>query len=205
MRDYVEGRRVQYVSPVKMLFILSTIYVVGRFIFFPQMQSEHLGVNIDHGVNVGVKGLNSIDIQGLVEFLTQSVDVVYSNRAFTALFVCLVSAVPFWLLFRKKSPSGVVMNVWEFFYISCYISCQQLMWLIVCLPWERISNEVPSESLGLPFLFTLWDIHQYFHLGLRPTVRRCIIAYALSLVLGLVLIICILALAALVWLAWSKL
>lgn len=203
MRDYIEGHRIHYISPISLLFVLSTIYVAVRFLIFQHV--EHFQSDIDEGMYQALGGEGSFDVAGMVTFLTQGINMILDNRALTSLYVCLVSAGPFWLVFHKLNPSGQPMNVCELFYISCYISCQQLMWLIICLPWDRIQNDQTSLSLGLPFLFTIWDMHQYFRLPLRRTVRRCIIAYALSLVLGLVLIIGILTLAALGWLAWSKL
>lgn len=205
MRDYIGGRRVQYISPLNLLFLLSTIYVVMHVLVFQNVDQlgaiNEADLNLD---NVEVNGMQVESFKATIMFLIECFRKIYENRALLALFFCVSAAVPFWLVFRKTKPKGERVSSWEFFYISCYIACQQLMWTIVCLPWDRMMGNKSEGSLMVLFLITTWDMYQYFQLSRGKTIRRCMVAFALSMLMAVVLFIVLSAMIVAGWLTWEE-
>lgn len=193
MRDYVMGRRVQYLGPVNLLFLLSTVYVLLRYLLFPGVDVLDLP-DIDPAAD-GVGGMDAVALQ---QFMNDVLAAIYGNRALATLFECAVSAVPYWLMFRSLMSEGRRVSIWEFFYISCYMSSQRLMWYLLCLPWERLSHTAPQESLVVPLLLTLVDMRQYFMQPWRKVVPRSLAAFFLSIVFATALILTILFVAAMI-------
>lgn len=192
MRDYIEGRRVQYYGPINLLFLLSMVYVVALYFLFPESSTLATpGIDPSYAAD-------DAEMQAVRQFMSDGLSTIYGHRGLATIFVCAASAVPYWLMFRSMEPKGMRVSIWEFFYINCYMSSQRLMWYIFCLPWERLSNTPPDNTLVIPLLLTLVDMRQYFMQPWRKVVPRTVSAFFLTLVGATALILLLLLVAALV-------
>lgn len=202
MRDYIEGRRVQYTSPVKMLLLMSTVYVLLRLIIFHGVELQDAPIHFDS--DVIMDGPGDIDGKALIAFINKGFSAFHANRALSSFAMCVAWAIPFWWIFRSVKLKGERVNFWEFFYISCYVSAQHMMWMILCMPWYRFYGQDNWTTTVIPLLLTMVDMQQFFMQPWRRVAPRCIASYLLAVIVSLVFVVLAVFMAAVAWITWQE-
>lgn len=167
MHDYVKGHRVEYVKPIQLLFLLSTVYLILKYVLY---------IGWDLSVNIELSDPEQTERFQWVKDIMRYID---SNQALTSLLTVTVMLLPFWLVFRStKIGKGICLA--EFFFVMVYVSCQQTLFSLLQLPFLRLSGEAPSMGMGLSVAFMAWSFRQFFQLTWRQTVLRVLLGSFLT-------------------------
>lgn len=158
MRDYVKGHRAEYVKPIQLLFLLATIYLAIHYLLY------HEGEGPTHFIT-DAEG-NPLVLPGILGFGIKVVEAMMSNRAILALLSSSIFILPMWLAFRS-TPIGKETTLTEFFYVMVYISCQQMIFNILNLPFDYLTGARESTGIGMSLLLLIWSFHQYFDVPWR--------------------------------------
>ena len=163
-RDYIQGHRVEYVRPIQLLFLLASIYLAVHYVFFLHTEQNTVFVtNILEGTNIRLSGF----LQGLLES-------ILSNRAFVSLVSAGLLWIPMWLAFRP-TRIGRQTTLVEFFFVMVYVSCLQMVFSILQLPFDLIRGQEEGMGVGISFFFMVWSFRQYFLVSWRESVIRCLL------------------------------
>lgn len=162
MRDYVSGRRVEYVKPIQLLFFLVTAYLCLHYAFYFKGVSDELGTHIN------------LELDGIWKNVAAVVQDLLANKELRMVLEMLFMVLPLKLCFRKDGY-GRTLNMVEFFYILIFMQCQQVILEIFKMPWNRLWG-VDSNGLGVSVsvLLMTWNFHQLFRLSWRRALLRAI-------------------------------
>lgn len=115
---------------------------------------------------------------------------VADNKAVGALILVIFMVFPYRMCFRK-TPMGQLINSTECFFMMVYVECQQLMFNIVMLPFERfINNNDEPLAFGLPLLLLLWDSKQFFGITWGRSLKLNILSFMLAVAFFIVVAVC---------------
>lgn len=165
MRDYVRGHRTEYTRPIQLLFLLSTIYLVVHYVFFQHAEEVNVYISDIEG--------QPIEFQGTLGVIYDLAQGMLANRAFMALGTVVLMVLPMWLAFRN-TPKGKETSLVEFFFVMVYVSCQQMVFNILQLPFDLIMGQEQSASVGLSFIFMVWAFHQYYEVSWKMSFWKCL-------------------------------
>ncbi|MDO4496548.1 MAG: DUF3667 domain-containing protein [Bacteroidales bacterium] len=185
IREYVlDGKRAPYLKPISMLFFLSTIYIVMRFLLFPKFPLN--GDEVANGVVLDLAsglndGLNNEDVplpQWIQEtgnsayFALKKVTIfLYENKGARTLAGLLLMLIPYKFIY-KKTEIGEKMNLMEYFYLICFMGCLGLLISIMLMPYMWLTNQGFTESSNLydsNFLVDVWVTRQFFCLSWKES------------------------------------
>lgn len=172
MRDYVRGHRVEYVRPIQLLFLLATIYLVVHYALFRHVEQSNIVLSDVNG--------NPMHLTGFIGSLQSMLENILGNRAFVSLVSAGLLWVPMWLAFRP-TPVGRQTTLVEFFFVMVYVSCLQMVFCILQLPFDLIKGQEEGIGIGISFFFMVWSFRQYFLVSWRISMLRCLLG---SLYLG---------------------
>lgn len=167
MRDYVRGHRVEYVRPIQLLFLLATIYLIVHYALFRYDEQTHIVILND------LEG-NPIHLAGFLGFLQSTLEGILSNRAFVSLASAGLLWIPMWLAFRP-TEIGKETTLVEFFFVMVYVSCLQLVFGVLQLPFDYIQGQEGGIGIGISFFFMVWSFRQYFLVSWRHSLLRCLL------------------------------
>lgn len=167
MRDYVRGHRVEYVRPIQLLFLLATIYLIVHYALFRYDEQTHIVILND------LEG-NPIHLTGFLGFLQNTLESIFSNRAFVSLASAGLLWIPMWLAFRP-TEIGKETTLVEFFFVMVYVSCLQLVFGVLQLPFDYIQGQEGGIGIGISFFFMVWSFRQYFLVSWRHSLLRCLL------------------------------
>lgn len=178
IRDYLQGRRVCYYRPVKLLFFLSTILLVLHFLLYQQGFAD---ADVNASVQVDDQVINRINHYG--NLILQSIS---DNPALLYLVITILMVLPAKLCFCRTEV-GRRLNWAEQFYAMVFISCQLLIYKLFTMPYDRLitsSDQGLGLSFGLPLLLLLsWDFSQLYGIRFRRSLRLTLLALFLTLIL----------------------
>lgn len=193
IRDYIRGRRSEYVKPIQLLFWMVTILVGLQM--FTKAESGNAVLSFVHELK------QYLPQTEWVELAYKTVEWMCSEMAVYTLVKAMCVGFPMWFVFRR-TDIGSKTNVAESFYIRVYMACVMLMFSILSLPFQFIQNVIAdsySYTLNLDSLFSLfletWILHQFYQTGWKKTLRK-VILYDIIYVFFIVLVIVILVLIA---------
>ncbi|MCR4921550.1 MAG: DUF3667 domain-containing protein [Bacteroidaceae bacterium] len=173
MRDYVRGHRVEYISPIQMLFCLATVYLFIQWV---------LHVNPDEAIITQAVPTNTAETA--VEMaLTQQVQsflrTFMSNKAFSSLAMVFFMTVP--MKYRlRHTERGRDLNYVELYYIAAYAECQSMIIVIAMLPLMWLTGRVCAEAMMLvDAMFYVWDFRQLLDVSWWRSFRIAISTYLL--------------------------
>lgn len=174
MYDYVKGHRVEYVKPIQLLFLLSTLYLLLKYVLY---------IGWDLSINIEMTDPDQTERFQWIRDIMRYID---SNQAISSLLTVVIMLFPYWLSFRR-TKIGKEICLAEFFFVMVYVSCQQMLFSLLHLPLQRLAGEAPSMGMRLSVIFMAWSLHQFFHLTWRQTILRallgCVFAFMLILLL----------------------
>lgn len=190
--EYLDGKRIPFFPPVKMLFVLCIFItvetmIIGRETIKDEVMKmslkdnnatpEELKSKADHTL-INING-KVVTIEDGLDILRNAVKWFDEHKAIE--LICLHSFFMFfsWFLFRK-SPLRPRSTLAENFYAQVLISCQMVAMSIIYLPFS--GNETytfyPLPSWIL-FALLVWDFKYLFGFNWRKTIRVTIILHLL--------------------------
>lgn len=179
MRDYVKGHRVEYIRPIQLLFLLSTVYLFIHYVLYQHAEADAFVLTDSEG--------NPLVLPGLAGVCVSLVNAMLSNRAVLALISVAIFLLPMWLAFRK-TEIGRDTSLTEFFFVMVYVACQQMLFNILNLPLDYLMGAEGSNGVGMSLLLMIWSFHQYFDVSWKSCALHCVIgSFLLSIPLIVVL------------------
>lgn len=167
MRDYVRGHRVEYVRPIQLLFLLATIYLVVHYALFLHAEEASIVIMSDD------EG-NPLPLTGFLAFFQGAFDSIFSNRAYVSLVSAGLLWIPMWLAFRP-TRIGRETTLVEFFFVMVYVSCLQMVFCILQLPFDLIKGQEENMGIGISFFFMVWSFRQYFLVSWRSSLLHSLL------------------------------
>ena len=199
--EYLDGKRIPFFPPVKMLFVLCVFITVENMLIGRETVKDEVAKmdvfdnNATPEQKKAQKEQTVIDFNGMkvsagdaIEGLKKTVEWFEEHKAIE--LICLHSFFMFftWMLFRK-SPLRPRSTLAENFYAQVLISSQMVALSIIYLPFAN--NETytfyPLPSWIL-FALLVWDLTYLLGFKWRKTIRLTILLHLLCL-FSLILII----------------
>lgn len=188
IREYLEGHRVCYFKPLKLLVFLSTIYIVVRFLL-PGMEDANSVVQLSKDGEMGLN--NVVQSSVLAKWLKFAIDAFVNNKLVSALVTVVFFAPPAKLCF-SRTTYGKRMNLAEHFYARVYISCQTMVLAILCLFVDAIFS-ISSQSGAfyniLNIFLIIWDYAQLMKIRMWKSMWLCVLTYSLMMTAIIMLMI----------------
>ncbi len=180
--DYLEGRQAPFFPPVKMLFLVTTAYIVVSNLVAPgaldiayDTQKEQFEIlKTDYkGGDVAYKGKTAV-LYGMNMFydgFQNVIDFFSRNHAIELIFIHGLLAVITMYVFRK-SPLRPHLNLTECFFSQIFIACQLMTvsMIYICLIDDSLltENMYPIPTLLMMLIF-MYDYKQLYGFSLLRT------------------------------------
>ena len=194
--EYLDGKRMPFFPPVKMLFVLCIFFAVESSLLGEKTISEQITSSLndealkkdfkENGNNT-VVNFNGKNISTEEMVTTVKDIVVWMDQHKAVELICLHSFFMLfaWLVFRK-SPTRPKSTLAEHFFTQVFMSGQMMALSIIYLPIFSNGNE-DYAFYPLPwwllFILFVWDYKYIFGYKWRATIRKVIIVHVLSLTL----------------------
>ena len=194
--EYLDGKRMPFFPPVKMLFVLCIFFAVESSLLGEKTISEQITSSLndealkkdfkENGKNT-VVNFNGKNISTEEMMTTVKDIVVWMDQHKAVELICLHSFFMLfaWIVFRK-SPTRPKSTLAEHFFTQVFMSGQMMALSIIYLPIFSNGNE-DYAFYPLPwwllFILFVWDYKYIFGYKWRTTIRKVIIVHVLSLTL----------------------
>ena len=194
--EYLDGKRMPFFPPVKMLFVLCIFFAVESSLLGEKTISEQITSSLndealkkdfkENGNNT-VVNFNGKNISTEEMVTTVKDIVVWMDQHKAVELICLHSFFMLfaWIVFRK-SPTRPKSTLAEHFFTQVFMSGQMMALSIIYLPIFSNGNE-DYAFYPLPwwllFILFVWDYKYIFGYKWRATIRKVIIVHVLSLTL----------------------
>ena len=194
--EYLDGKRMPFFPPVKMLFVLCIFFAVESSLLGEKtiseqitssMNDEALKKDLKENSNNTVVNFNGKKISTEEMMMTVKDIVVWMDKHKAVELICLHSFLMLfaWIVFRK-SPTRPKSTLAEHFFTQVFMSGQMMALSIIYLPIFSNGNE-DYAFYPLPwwllFILFVWDYKYIFGYKWRATIRKVIIVHVLSLTL----------------------
>ncbi|MDD7076367.1 MAG: DUF3667 domain-containing protein [Prevotella sp.] len=194
--EYLDGKRMPFFPPVKMLFVLCIFFAVESSLLGEKtiseqitssMNDEALKKNLTENTNNTVVNFNGKKISTEEMMMTVKDIVVWMDQHKAVELICLHSFFMLfaWMVFRK-SPTRPKSTMAEHFFTQVFMSGQMMALSIIYLPLFSSGKE-DYAFYPLPWwlLFALfvWDYKYIFGYKWKTTIRKVIVIHFLSIVL----------------------
>ena len=194
--EYLDGKRIPFFPPVKMLFVLCIFFAVesswlGEKSISEQitssMNDEALKKNLKENTNNTVVNFNGKKISTEEMMMTVKNIVVWMDQHKAVELICLHSFFMLfaWMVFRK-SPTRPKSTMAEHFFTQVFMSGQMMALSIIYLPiFSNGKEDYAFYPLPWWLLFALfvWDYKYIFGYKWKTTIRKVIVIHFLSIVL----------------------
>ena len=194
--EYLDGKRMPFFPPVKMLFVLCIFFAVESSLLGEKtiseqitssMNDEALKKNLTENTNNTVVTFNGKKISTEEMMMTVKDIVVWMDQHKAVELICLHSFFMLfaWMVFRK-SPTRPKSTMAEHFFTQVFMSGQMMALSIIYLPIFSNGKE-DYTFYPLPwwllFILFVWDYKYIFGYKWRTTIRKVIVIHFLSIVL----------------------
>ena len=194
--EYLDGKRMPFFPPVKMLFVLCIFFAVESSLLGEKtiseqitssMNDEALKKNLTENTNNTVVTFNGKKISTEEMMMTVKDIVVWMDKHKAVELICLHSFFMLfaWMVFRK-SPTRPKSTMAEHFFTQVFMSGQMMALSIIYLPiFSNGKEDYAFYPLPWWLLFALfvWDYKYIFGYKWRTTIRKVIVIHFLSIVL----------------------
>ena len=194
--EYLDGKRMPFFPPVKMLFVLCIFFAVESSLLGEKtiseqitssMNDEALKKNLTENTNNTVVNFNGKKISTEEMMMTVKDIVVWMDKHKAVELICLHSFFMLfaWMVFRK-SPIRPRSTLAEHFFTQVFMSGQMMALSIIYLPIFSNGKE-DYAFYPLPwwllFILFVWDYKYIFGYKWKTTIRKVIVIHFLSIVL----------------------
>ena len=164
--DYIDGKRQVSFPPVKMLFIITVIYSMVFYWFFPRV----LGVDVVAVVDMGNE---------MVRKATEDIMVwVKKYYSWTSLILAILAVIPTWLLFRY-SPRHTKHSLPEGFFIQVFLANLMIVVGFLLSPFGIANPMLYTFVCAIAYAIYYLIAYAYlFGYGIWGTLWRCGFIYA---------------------------
>lgn len=179
IRDMIQGRRASYTPAVKLLVILSFVYIIIGELLGSKVQGTFSGE-----ADEGVEEVGSL-LVATVRMIDGSVITQY-------LLLTIPATIISGMVFRGMLKARY--NTAEYFTATCYFACLFMALNILALPLRNLSGQVVAEAVGT-FIFVylsimiFLSIRRAFGLSFWRTVRVFLVLVSSVAVGGMVMVI----------------
>ena len=194
--EYLDGKRMPFFPPVKMLFVLCIFFAVESSLLGEKtiseqitssMNDEALKKNLKENTNNTVVNFNGKKISTEEMMMTVKDIVVWMDQHKAVELICLHSFFMLfaWMVFRK-SPTRPKSTFAEHFFTQVFMSGQMMALSIIYLPiFSNGKEDYAFYPLPWWLLFALfvWDYKYIFGYKWKTTIRKVIVIHFLSIVL----------------------
>lgn len=161
IREYIDGRRTDYLRPLQMLVCMITIYALIVYLILPETDTSSLiDIRGENGEDMVVKALGNHPVLLTCYNLLQS---IMNNRIASALGLIVLYVAPTWLCFRK-TEIGSRFNLAEHFFARVFITCQSMIVSFLLLPYAAFTGD-QSPMYSLNFILVVWVYKQLFRIS----------------------------------------
>lgn len=181
MYDYIKGHRKEYVKPIQLIFLLTTIVFVEHYLLYGSDFGE-LNIINNADVNFDVPKKEDAIIKLTLKYFSATIEWLASNRALLCMVLASFLVLPNKLCFLKTEV-GNQLNLSEHFFAMMYVGCQILMLEVLEMPLVRFIPGYNDTGMGFNFLILLWDFNQLFRLSVRKTLVRTALSALLAVAL----------------------
>lgn len=136
------------------------------------------------------------DIHEMFPEIYDVIKAMMESKAVRALLLVTLMVFPYKICFRK-TPVGQTINYVECFYVMVYVECQQFMFNIALLPFERFFGG-DDATIGFGLLI-LWDTKQFYDISWRRSLKLNILSFILGIIILIVLGVIIGATTYMIW------
>lgn len=199
--DYLDGKRIAFFPPVKLLFVLCVFYAVVISLLGYDHPADVLSALTDEGANsqelanatLSISG-HSFSIKSLTETAYRLLHWLDNHKAIELIGLHCFFMLFAWRVFRK-APSHPQTTLAENFFAQVFISCQMMALSIVYLPIfgmpDNLHSFYPLPSLLLFALFA-WDYKQLFGYSWRKTIKCTLLVHLYTLIVFILVVAVIL-------------
>ena len=194
--EYLDGKRMPFFPPVKMLFVLCIFFAVESSLLGEKtiseqitssMNDEALKKDLKENSNNTVVNFNGKKISTEEMMMTVKNIVVWMDQHKAVELICLHSFFMLfaWMVFRK-SPTRPKSTMAEHFFTQVFMSGQMMALSIIYLPiFSNGKEDYAFYPLPWWLLFALfvWDYKYLFGFKWRTTILKVILIHFLSIVL----------------------
>jgi hypothetical protein len=200
IREFILGKRISYVAPIKMLIYLVTFYALFSYItgkdnsFYQEVEEKYEIITQD-------EDSNDEDFDEEVEETVQQtmslLQVFLSNKVYHALTNAFFFVIPYRIYFRKRKlerPDGMMqeLNIAEHFYTMIYQSCLMMLFAIAILPLSHIvkieewASFIFRNTLSVIFYIIIYK--QLLKISWKRSITTNIAAYITCIIIFYILI-----------------
>ncbi len=202
IKDFIQGKRVNYIQPFHMLFVLAALYLMVSHLVEPMISDDILQKDMIENTmaapdadeeearaiieNVKTRMSNALgDNKWLVHIAHLLQHSIEDNRAVQDILFLPFTAMLTMLVFRRKGKATYQYSYTEYLIMEAFICCQTLLITFLYLPF----NPTGTEPVCLTLLFELYAYKQIFQLGWFNTMWRLFLTYLylILLILGITL------------------
>lgn len=194
--EYLDGKRMPFFPPVKMLFVLCIFFAVESSLLGEKtiseqitssMNDEALKKNLTENTNNTVVNFNGKKISTEEMMMTVKNIVVWMDQHKAVELICLHSFFMLfaWMVFRK-SPTRPKSTMAEHFFTQVFMSGQMMALSIIYLPiFSNGKEDYAFYPLPWWLLFGLfvWDYRYIFGYKWKTTILKVFYIHFLSIVL----------------------
>ena len=164
--DYIDGKRQVSFPPVKMLFIITVIYSMIFYWFFPRV----LGIEV-----VAVADMGNEIVRKATEDIMIWVRKYYS---WTSLILAVLAVIPTWILFRY-SPRHTKHSLPEGFFIQIFLANLMIVVGFLLSPFGIANPMLYTFVCAIAYAIYYLVVYVYlFGYGIWGTLWRCGFIYA---------------------------
>lgn len=160
--DYLQGRRQQYFSPFKMMFLVTALLMLLRHLSGSEVNMSY-DEEIDATHNAAIV---------VAQFLEE-------HRGLFMLMLAALMAC-FLRLFFSFSPRMGKINLCECVFTQVWIICQSMMIQIICEIFRLVTDVPPFDSFSIIYLFFLITYKQLFGYSWWSTLWRTTLLVVLT-------------------------
>lgn len=199
--DYLDGKRIAFFPPVKLLFVLCVFYAVVVSLLGYDNPSDVLSSLTVEGAEsqelanatLSISG-HSFSVKSLTETAYHLLHWLDNHKAIELIGLHCFFMLFAWRVFRK-APSHPQTTLAENFFAQVFISCQMMALSIVYLPIfgrpDTLHNIYPLPSLLLFALFA-WDYKQLFGYSWRKTIKCTLLVHLYTFIVFILVVAAIL-------------
>lgn len=199
--DYLDGKRMPYFPPVKMLFVLCVFYALitsfGHLLTGEPAGGNHMEETTQIAEALSERGkdkplfdfgIGKVSVEGAAQGLTQTLDWFYGHKPVTLLCLHLLVTLATWCVFRR-APKRPHTTLAENFFIQVLISSQLM---VLSLLYILVFGEqdgaffYPLPGWLLLGLF-IWDFKYLFGYSWPKTVGLTLLTHLSVLLLFILL------------------
>ena len=178
IRDFINGKRVQYFKPLAFVFVLATIYGV---------LTHYFGIkNFLDGIQIGENDFEDPRTIDLINNLNKNLIWLRDHYAYSVLLALPITSLASYLAFRKKGGNYLKHIILNAYLIGQRRIVNILFIPLVILPNNTLSSMAVNIQTIIELFLVFWAYNQYFNYnpGWKNTLRTLLTYLYLGLILS---------------------